>query len=88
MLELLARHQGLARMTFAPVRDVSLVVRHPDDAAHDRRRPKQRGAYLHERHWRNAPFVVRASRAAPIVRSNNLKMRVYSSVHESGRANP
>src|SRR5687767_11167630 len=87
-LEVAARERRTLRMAGLHVRDVPFVVRHTHDAPHDHGGASEGLANPREGHCRPDPFEVRASRAAPMFRSKSLKIRVYSSVQESGRTNP
>lgn len=90
-MELALAHRLLLRMVRALVREVALVVRHTDDASnHGGRAPQRAGDCSSARGWREN---VRCHGLAlvplgPMVCSNKVKMRVYSSVQLDGRTKP
>ncbi len=84
--------QGLfARMVCAMMREVSLVVRYADDASdHGGGAPKRAGNDTGAQRWREElrGHGLALDPLGPIVCSNRVKMRVYSSVQLDGRTKP
>lgn len=90
-MELAFAHRLLLRMMRALVREVALVVRHANDASnHGGHAPQCAGecpsARGRRENVRRHGFALVP--LGPIVCSNRVKMRVYSSVQLDGRTKP